>query len=136
MDMGSYFRMIKKRKIPSKDDFKRASLNAKHRSRGVSQVREKILDRYQKSGVIHEFFLQNCSDSSDYHFRANIFYPSEDILHKENHSIVESEIKYAVIEELNIVRSETYVLSDIIFEFDSHENVILRYEGDYFNRLR
>jgi hypothetical protein len=47
-----------------------------------------------------------------------------------------SKIKEAVYEEMEKVGRGPREAIRIDFEFDSHENVVRDYEGDYFLRLR
>lgn len=118
--------------IPSDEDFARASAVLKHRSRGLSEVSEKILARFKTGGEIHEFFIL---DGSEHSFGAYVFYPTDADIVKAAESGLESRIKDAVFEELENVGRGNRNTVEVEFEFDSHENVERNYEGDYYNRL-
>jgi hypothetical protein len=129
MDMGG--RAMSKN-IPSEEDFARASAAMKRRSRGLSDVREKILERFKRSGEVHEFFVL---DSSERSFRAYVFYPQDKDIQEAEKSGLEARIKDAVFNELeNVGRGERNTV-EVEFEFDSHENVERQFEGNYYNRL-
>ena len=83
--------------IPSDEDFARASAKMKERSRGLSDVRERILDRFQPGGELHEFFIWDCSDRS---FHAQVFYPRETDIKQAETSGLDARIKEAVFNEL------------------------------------
>ena len=129
VDMGS---VSMTNNIPSEEDFARASSNMKQRSRGLSDVRERILDRFQRSGELHEFFILDCSDSS---FRAYVFYPQEKDIRQAESSGLEARIRDAVFNELENVGRGNRQSVEVEFELDSHENVERKFEGNYFNRL-
>lgn len=129
MDMGGY-KMINN--IPSDEDFARASAVLKKRSRGLSDVREKILRRFQNKGEIHEFFILDCSENS---FRAYIFYRWDKQIKEAERTGLASQIQDAVFDELNNVGRGDRNSIDVKFEFDSHENIDQKYEGNYYNRL-
>ena len=119
--------------IPSDEDFARASAKMKERSRGLSDVRERILDRFQPGGELHEFFIWYCSDRS---FRAYVFYPHETDIKQAETSGLEARIKEAVFDELENVGRGNRQSVEVEFELDSHENVERGFEGNYYNRLR
>ncbi len=118
--------------IPSEGDFARASAKMKQRSRGLSEVRERILHRFQRSGELHEFFILDCSDRS---FRAYVFYLQEKDIKQAENSGLEARIKDAVFNELENVGRGDRQSVEVAFELDSHENVEREFEGNYYNRL-
>ena len=118
--------------IPSEDDFARASAAVKKRSRGLSEVRERILGQFKTSGLLHEFFVLDCSDRK---FRAYVFYPKDTEIAKADESGLEAEIESAVFDALALVGRGGRSVVEVIFETDSHENVERMFQGNYYNRL-
>jgi len=119
--------------IPSEEDFAKASTALKHRSRGLSQVREKILTRFQNSSELHEFFIL---DSSEQSFRAYIFFHSERQIEEAEKSGLTLKIRNAVFNELEKAGRGDRSMIKVNFELDSHENIKRKYDGNYYNRLR
>jgi len=118
--------------IPSDEDFARASAALRKRSRGLSQVRDRILERFQSSGKLHEFFIL---DSSEKSFRAYVFYRWERQIKKAEESGLAIKIENAVFHELkNVGRGDRNTIH-LEIEFDSHESVEQNYHGDYYSRL-
>lgn len=122
-----------RRKIPSEEDFARASAAMRKRARGLGQVRERILSRFGESGEIYEFYILDGSESS---FRAYVFYSLDAHIAEAEESGLASRIKAAVFEELERVGRGTRDEIQVYFDFDSDENVEANYEGNYFLRLR
>jgi hypothetical protein len=118
--------------IPSEEDFARASAAMKNRSRGLSDVRDRILERFKPSGELHEFFILDCSERS---FRAYVFYPRMEDITAAVQSGLEVRIKNAVFDELEKAGRGNRDTVTIEFELDCHENVEREYEGNYYNRL-
>ncbi len=123
---------MRNKNIPSESDFARASLALKNRSRGLSEVRERMLNYFKESGAIHEFFILDCSENS---FRAYVFYPRDGQIKQAELSGLASEIRNAVFANLEAVGRGGCHELHVEFEFDSHENVERKYEGNYYNRL-
>lgn len=126
MKMGNY-------KIPSDEEFKRASQALARRARGLSQVRDRIKNRFRDNEALYEFFIM---DSSEVSFYAYIFYRRNRQIEEARVSGLESEIVNAVWEEMEGVGRGDRGMIDIQFEFDSDENVEKNYEGEYYLRLR
>lgn len=122
-----------KNKIPTEEEFARASAALEKRSRGLSQIRDNILCNYAQKYKIHEFFV---FDSTETSFRAYIFFKEEkDIKNSEAEGLIE-EIKNIIYAQLeNAGRGKKNKIT-VVFEVDSHENVRRKFGGDYFNRLR
>jgi hypothetical protein len=120
-----------KNKIPTDEEFARASAAMKYRLRGLSAVRDKILSRFH--GVLHEFFIWDCSETS---FIANVFFPLEQQIGESKQSGLVSQIKEAVFEEMENVGRGNRNTIEIEFDFDSHERVERAFNGNYFDRLR
>ena len=125
--------MTSNKRIPSDEDFARASAVLKKRSRGLSQVRDKILECFQNSGELHEFFIL---DSSEKSFRAYVFYRWERQIKKAEESGLAIKIKNAIFNELQNFGRGSRETIQLEIEFDSHENVEKNYDGDYYCRLR
>lgn len=123
---------MSKNNIPSDADFARASSALKRRSRGLSEVREKILAKFQRAGELHEFFIL---DSSDMSFRAYIFYRWDRQIAEADNSGLAARIKNAIFDALEEVGRGRRDAIHVDFEFDSHENVERNYESNYYNRL-
>jgi len=131
MDMGGG--EMSQNSIPSEEDFRRAEAADEHRHRGLSQVREQVLNRFSGSGV-HEAFMFYSPNTDT--FGAFVFYRWDRQIKEAERSGLTSQIKDAVFEELqNVGRGDPNTIQ-VEFEFDSHENVERNYEGDYYNRLR
>lgn len=119
--------------IPSKEDFLRAKAAMKKDDHGLNKIRDMILDRFKGKNV-HEFmmFYSRKTDS----FGAYIFYDMDSQIDDAVETQLAKEIEDAVYEGLEIVGRGTKENVKVKFEFDSHENVVRNYEGDYYNRLR
>lgn len=96
-------------------------------------MRERILNFFQKSDDIYEFFIMDCSDKS---FRAYVFFRWNWQVQEARESGLSTRIVNTVYAELKSVGRGARSVIKVEFEFDSHENVGLNYEGDYFLRLR
>jgi hypothetical protein len=96
-------------------------------------VRERVLNRFKKNEDIYEFFIMDCSDKS---FRAYVFFRWNRQIKDAQESGLSARIINAVYEELESVGRGARSALKVEFEFDSHENVELNFEGDYFMRLR
>jgi hypothetical protein len=121
------------KKIPSEEDFQRASLALKKRSQGLSEVRDIMLLCFKESDDMHDFFIL---DSSDILFRAYVFYRWDRQIQEAKESGLAEKIMAATYDALKTVAGRYNPATQIEFEFDSHENVERQYAGDYFDRLR
>ncbi|MEO8410936.1 MAG: hypothetical protein ABI478_10225 [Propionivibrio sp.] len=117
--------------IPSDEDFARASAALKSRSRGLSEVRDRVISRFREA--LHEFFILDCSEMS---FRAYVFYHWKRQVDEAKVSGLASQIREAVFEELENAGRGNRSTVQIEFEFDSHESVEREFNGDYYSRLR
>ncbi len=118
--------------ISSEEDFASASNELKKRSRGLSDVRERILKQFKPSGELHEFFILDCSEHS---FRAYVFYPQDKDIQEARQIGLEARIRDAVYHALENVGRGDRTMLDVKCELDSHENVERNFEGNYYNRL-
>jgi len=130
MDLGG---SVLSRNIPSDADFNRAFAAMKSRSRGLSEVRDSVLNQFKSVGVLYEFFILDSSENS---FRACVFYPLDKNIREAQLSGIEAVIKNVVYSELYRVGRGDPNNIVVEFELDSHENVERRFQGDYYNRLR
>ena len=125
--------MSKKDNIPTEEEFAKASAILEARSRGLSEVRTRILDKFKHRNKLHEFFI---FDSSETTFIAYIFFHSQQQIQKAKQDGDVNEIIESVFSEMkNVGRGDRSEIN-IQFELDSHENVEKMYKGDYFLRLR
>jgi len=120
-------------KAPADEDFARARAAMRRRDWGLSAVRTTVLDRFREVGV-HEFFIFYSPNSAS--FIAHIFLETDRKRAELEGSDWRLHIEDLVLEEL--VKEGRGTREDLVvqFEFDSHENVLLNYGGDYFLRLR
>ena len=119
--------------IPSKEDFLRAKAAMRKDDHGLSEVRERILAQLKSKGL-HEFMVLYSRKTDA--FGAYVFYEMDNQISEATESGLAEEIKSLVFDELERVGRGSKEGIKVNFEFDSHENVIRNYEGDYYNRLR
>ena len=119
--------------IPSAEDFARAKLIMRKNYQGLSEVSESILKLFRKRGL-HEIFVLYSPKTDS--FGAYVFYDLESQIEEARDSGLEKEIRNSVFSELERVGRGSRDAICLDFVFDSHENVELNYEGDYFLRLR
>jgi len=124
---------MRNRKIPTDKDFARASAAMRKRSRGLSQVRDRIKQRFHCCEEFYDFFIMDCSEHS---FRAYIFYRWDRQISEADNSGLALKIITAVYDNLEDAGRGDRKAIEVEFEFDSHENVEQNYEKDYFLRLR
>lgn len=121
------------RNIPSEEDFARARAAMRENDRGLSAVRERILERFRNSGV-HEAFIFYSAQGDL--FMAHIFYDHDRQIEESRNSGLSFRIEAAIRGELENVGRGARDTLKIDVTFDSHENVVANYEGDYYLRLR
>lgn len=124
---------MKRKGIPSDADFARASAAMRKRSKGLSNVRDRIKIRFFNRKEFYEFFIIDCFENS---FRAYVFYRLNSQILVAEKSGLSSEIINAVYEEIETVGRGDRKTIKVEFEFDSNENIEENYEGDYYMRLR
>jgi hypothetical protein len=124
--------MSASRRIPSDEEFERASKQMEERFRGLDNVRDSVKERFRAAGVYDVFVLNQL----DVDFRAYVFFETNAALQAAETAGDVARIKAAVEEELaREGRGEIGSLR-LAFEFDSDENVQANFEGDYSLRLR
>lgn len=119
--------------IPSKEDFLRAKAAMRRDDHGLSEVREKILAQFKTKGL-HELMILYSRKTDA--LGVYVFYESDNQISEADESGLAKDIESLVFEELERVGRGSKEGIKVSFEFDSHENVIRNYEGDYYNRLR
>ena len=124
---------MSQKNIPSAEDFARAKLNMRKNDKGLSEASEGILKLFRKRGL-HEFFVLYSPKVDS--FGVYVFYDLERQIEEAKDSGLEVEIRNSVFAELERVGRGSRDAIRVDFIFDSHENVELNYEGDYFLRLR
>lgn len=65
-----------------------------------------------------------------------VFYETDANLQENGGSGRNSEIREHLFSALRAARYPSSEFPEVVFEFDSHENVVRTYEGSYFYRLR
>ena len=119
--------------IPSDEDFARASRYMKEQSRNIDKVTENVVQHFKKICPLHYFCIM---DQIDVDFRAYVFFKEEkDIPACKSSGIVKDIIDF-VYTELELAGRGKREDITVDFEFDSDENVVSNYQGDYFLRLR
>lgn len=120
-------------RIPSDEDFARASRHMEERSRKLDKVREKVIKHFEKISPLHDFYL---IDQRDVDFRAYVFFKeNKDIKSCESSGILQTLMDF-VYTELELAGRGKREDITVAFEFDSDENVTANFGGDYFLRLR
>jgi hypothetical protein len=122
---------MKNRNIPTDEEFARASAAMRYQARGLNEVCERVLSRFRET--LREIFV---FDHSELSFGACVFYLQERQVNEAKRSGLESKIKEAIFEELeNVGRGNRNTIM-VEFEFDSHENIEKKFNGNYYDRLR
>ena len=124
---------MSQKNVPSKEDLLRAKAAMRKKSQGLSEVRVRILNRFSRRGL-HEFLLFYSSKADT--FGSYVFFDFDQQVEEAIMSGLAREIENAVFKELEKVGRGARRSIKVDFEFDSHENVELNYEGNYYNRLR
>lgn len=122
-----------KKGIPSEEEFRRASASMRELDRGLSEVRSRLLDRFQHAGL-HEMFVFFSPVTET--FVAHAFYRHSQQIVESARTGVSDGIRAAVLEELERVGRGQRSELKLEIDFDSHDNVEANFGGDYFLRLR
>jgi hypothetical protein len=131
--MGLEGNAMSSKKIPTPEEFARASRLAAERSRGLDQVRQGVLERFCGRCPLHEFYIL---DQLDVDFRAYVFFERTADISACQQSGINAEIVDFVYAELDRLGRGPRDRIKVAFEFDSDENVTTHYEGNYFLRLK
>lgn len=125
--------MNKKSRIPTADEFRRASQFMAEQSRNLENVRAAVLSQFKGISPLYAFHIL---DQSDVDFRAYVFFVTNRDIEACQQSGISQQIEDCVYEELERAGRGRKGDIRVAFEFDSDENVIANYEGNYFLRLR
>lgn len=120
------------RKIPSAEEFARAHAKMAERMRNLGKVEYNLRLRFEKRSQIDiiEIFP---GDSPN--FRVFVFFDSDQHLEDNKRSGICQEIIDATYEELEHAERGTRDQIEVVFEFDSTENVKKNYKGGYQARM-
>lgn len=121
------------RHIPSEEDIARARAAMRERDRGLSGVRSKLLERFRDQGLHEAFVLFSPASNT---FFARLFFRTNKQVADAAVTGLAAQMESAVYEELEIAGRGTRSVLNVIVEYDSHQNVVENFEGDYFLRLR
>jgi hypothetical protein len=124
---------VSKNKIPTEEEFARAKAAMRQNDRGLSEVCERMLNRYKDEGV-HKVFVFLSPHHRE--FGVYVFYRLDRQIAESDASGLSARIQVAVIDELVAVGRGSREELAVTFQFDSHEGVEREYGGDYFDRLR
>lgn len=120
-------------KIPSDEEFARVSREMAHEARNLDMVRQNVLCHFENLCPLVNFHLL---PQRDVNFRAYVFFKANrDIEHCTANGIVKEIQDFVYVELARSGRGEKKDIK-VAFEFDSDENVIANFEGDYYLRLR
>ena len=119
--------------IPSEEDFARAKALMAERNAGFDEVSENIKERFGRD-KIHRVFMFYSPETDT--FYARIFFLKDDQIEEAKKSGLAAQIEDAVYKALEDVGRGDRDTIEVVFEFDSHENVEKNYDGDYYDRLR
>lgn len=124
---------VSNRTIPSNEEIARARAAMEECDRGLSEVRSSILKKFYEEGLHEVFILYSPVNNL---FVVHLFYDRADQVEAAEESGLASRIKSSIVEQLERHRREQKGSIKVEFDFDSHENVVNNFEGNYFLRLR
>ena len=119
--------------IPTEEDFRKAEEADAKRNRGLSDAAETIKREFKLRGV-HQVFLFYSSSIDE--FGAYVFYNDNKAVRSAGQNGLSDKIRHSIYKELERHGRGNRDEITLTVEFDSHENVVENYEGDYFLRLR
>ena len=122
-----------KAKIPSSEEFARASKHMEVRFRNLDNVCENVLHQYRSRCALHELWIL---PQRDVDFRVYVFFEKNKDIEVCQRNGIEQEIINAVYSELEAAGRGKQADLTVAFEFDSDENATMNFDGDYFLRLR
>lgn len=96
---------------------------------------KKVLMEWSKNNHVHIFAI-HFVPMFDFSLEVYIFYENDnDILKNQTNGITDS-VKKTFLKAISDMGYMQHFGDSITFIFDSHENVVKNYEGNYFLRLR
>jgi len=119
--------------IPSNEDFTRAKRLDRERSRNLDVINEIVSGHFKKLCPLHYFILMPQRDNE---FWAGVFFEKDEDISACEKSGITDDIQRFVYEELERLGRGERKNINVVFEFDSDENVKRKFNGDYFMRLR
>lgn len=120
------------KKTSLKERLLHASRLLEHRARGLDEISETLAERYKERSV-RRIWL---TDSSENAFAATVFYESDNDIKEAATSGLSSEIVNALYEQLEEKGRGTRNQIALDVDFDSHESVMLEYNGNYLLRFK
>jgi hypothetical protein len=119
--------------IPNDEDFARADRVMEERFKNLEVVRQSVIHRFGRLCALHDFWLLPHGTNS---FAAVVFFEHDkDINACTGNGICESIVEFTYAELERVGRGNRSSIS-VGFEFDSHESVLAKFNGDYFLRMR
>jgi hypothetical protein len=118
--------------IPSDEDFARADRLDAERWRNLGNVSENVKQHFKRICPLHNVYLFPERGN----FRACVFFNEDKDIEACKRNGVTREIEDYVYGELELAGRGSRPDITVAFEWDSHENVLAHFEGDYFLRLR
>ena len=120
-------------KIPSEEDFVRAKQFMADRYRNLDTVENAIKTRFESCCPLHGVYLLV---QEDVDYRLYVFFEkAKDVAVCQSNGTTAA-IEVALYEELERVKRGKCGETRVAFEYDSHENVVDKFDGDYLSRLR
>lgn len=119
--------------IPSDEDVARADRLAEERSRNLDKVADAVKRKFANVCPLHNIYIL---PQRDVNFRAYIFLEKDMDLESCERSGVKQRMMDCVFTELELAGRGKRSDTTVAFEWDSHENVLTNFEGDYFLRLQ
>ena len=120
--------------IPSDEEFARADEYMEELDRNIDQVNESSLQYFNEICPIHSHNFYLIAEEKT-KFRAFIFYKNDQDIQANEDNGISKKIENFVYKELERQGRGKRGNITIVFEFDSDENVVAKFEGDYFLRL-
>jgi hypothetical protein len=121
-----------KSKIPTREQLDRASKALAERARVLAEARERVFARFVTRCHLHKLSLM---DQMDVDVRAYVFAETDADLKAMHAAGLDRELMDAVYEELERVGRGSREQLKVAFEFDSHEQVEAKFNGNYLHRL-
>ncbi len=119
--------------IPSDEDFAKAKRLARARSQNIDLVNEIVKQHFEKICPLHYFIIMPQRNNE---FWAGVFFENDEVLLASKRNGITEDIECFVYAELERQGRGKREDINIVFEFDSDENVERNFGGDYFLRLR
>ena len=119
--------------VPSEADLARAKRKMAERDQNLSQVCEKVKIEFMNNCPLHNVYLLW---QRDVDFRAYVFFRKEkdiESCQSDGTTIAIENAVYAELERFGRGKRGEIVVD---FQYDSDENVVKKYGGDYLLRLR